>query len=236
MHVVALEPGTALEPEQDTLIEGDEARHAARVKRLGVGRHIGLTDGRGTMATAEITAITRTGMAVRITEVRHIEPVSPRIEVCSAAPKGDRLSTLIEQLSEVGAASWSPLAAEHAVVKPRESKLDRLRRVATESAKQCARAWTLEIGDEIGFDAAIEPSDGRVVVADASGGPYRPVGARRLRVVVGPEGGWSAEELVRARTAGVIIASFGPHVMRIGTAAVVAASAVLAAEQQGARS
>jgi 16S rRNA (uracil1498-N3)-methyltransferase len=138
---------------------------------------------------------------------------------------------MVEGLSEVGAAAWIPLRAERSVVEPRMTKLDRLSRLAVESAKQCGRAWFLRIEQERTLRDALARTEGtRVIVADASG-----VGADEIertetavvRVVVGPEGGWTAEELASARDAGAVVTRFGPHSMRVETAAVAAAAVVL---------
>jgi 16S rRNA (uracil1498-N3)-methyltransferase len=111
------------------------------------------------------------------------------------------------------------------------TKLDRLSRLAVESAKQCGRAWFLRIEQERTLRDALARTEGtRVIVADASG-----VGADEIertetavvRVVVGPEGGWTAEELASARDAGAVVTRFGPHSMRVETAAVAAAAVVL---------
>jgi 16S rRNA (uracil1498-N3)-methyltransferase len=149
--------------------------------------------------------------------------------VWSATPKGPRAAELIEQLSQVGAAAWRPLMTERGVVDPGDVKVERLRRVALESAKQCGRAWVMEIGDPSPLDAALGAGDEPVVVADAAGGRYRPAaGAASVRVLIGPEGGWSdAERVAICAAPGITFASFGPHVMRIETAAVAAAAIIL---------
>ena len=88
---------------------------------------------------------------------------------------------------------------------------------------ESAQAPEVEIGGRARFEEAIRSAPGvRLVVADASGGAWRAAEAERIRLLVGPEGGWTAEELAAARGAGAEVARFGAHVMRIETAAVVA--------------
>ena len=108
--------------------------------------------------------------------------------------------------------------------------MDRLSRTAAEASKQCGRAWLLEIGATLSFEGAIAPDARAVVLADASGDRYQRGGSPDIRLLIGPEGGWSARELNQARASGVRIARFGPHAMRIETAAIVAAAVVLDAE------
>lgn len=223
------------------IITGEEAEHAARVKRIAPGDRVQLLDGHGTVAAALVgrAGPERSGrgrvwiLEVTVESVCRAQPPHPAVEVWAATPKGSRVDELVEGLSQVGAAAWSPLAAERTVVTPRETKLERLERIAWESAKQCGRAWVLRIGRERTLAEGLASEPGvRVVVADASGAPYDASGAAAVRILVGPEGGWSQSELEAARSSGATIARFGPHAMRIETAAVVAAAIVLDAESR----
>jgi len=134
---------------------------------------------------------------------------------------------MIDGLSQVGAASWSMLESERSVTEPREGKMERLERTAMEASKQCGRAWRLEIGGVMKFAEAVRMEG--VVVADVSGSAYERSGADVVRLLVGPEGGWAPEELQLARARGAAVCRFGPHVMRIETAAVVAAGIIMSA-------
>ncbi|MEN0019818.1 MAG: RsmE family RNA methyltransferase [Planctomycetota bacterium] len=217
-------------------VEGDEAQHALRVKRLEAGSAVVLMDGRGLVVEAEITGFDKLGrsggkslwrMTARATAVERFKPARPEVRVLAPAPKGPRVDAMVEQLSQVGASSWSPLIASRTVVDPREKKLHRLERVCDESAKQCGRAWAMEIGKPTRFADAIKPRDGEaVLVADASGGAMPTVEADVVRVVIGPEGGLTNGELEKARDAGASIVKLGPNVMRLETAAVVATAMV----------
>lgn len=207
------------------VVEGDEARHAQRVKRLHEGDHVEILNGRGLLARGVIDALQRRRMTVVVEEVGAVEPIRPRLEVFAATPKGGRVDELVRGLSQVGAASWTPLIAAHSVVDAGGAKIERLRAIAVESAKQCGRAWTLEITDPAGVEDAM--TDG-AIVADARGGAYEARGGDRVRVLIGPEGGWSEPELAAAPR----VCCFGSHVMRIEVAAVAAAAIVLDAERR----
>lgn len=222
-------------------VTGEEAHHAVRSKRLEVGEAVELFDGRGATAAGVVESITRptkqSGFMVTV-EIRdrQVVPASkPRIEVFAAPPKGDRLEMMIDQLSQVGADEYVPLLAERTVVEPRTGKMERLRRVALESMKQCGRAWTMEIGDPVELRAVVEDSarESGVITLVADAGGVRLESCVRagiadsvIRVIVGPEGGLSPEELAMCREHGVRSMSLGAHVLRIETAAVVAAAAV----------
>jgi 16S rRNA (uracil1498-N3)-methyltransferase len=213
-------------------IQGEEAHHALRVKRLEIGDEVRLLDGRGTVVAARLASSRKVRgeweVEIEILSTRRVEPAKPRLTVLSAAPKGERLDALIDGLSQAGAAAWGLLQTDRTVVEPRQGKLGRLERIAVEAMKQCGRAWMLEIGEPVAFEEALNRL-GRVVIADGSGGPYQSSGESDVALLVGPEGGWSEKELTRARAKGVQAASFGPHVMRIETAAVVGAGVVMQA-------
>jgi 16S rRNA (uracil1498-N3)-methyltransferase len=221
---------------EEMVIEGDEAHHAARVKRVSVGELVEVLNGRGLIVEGRVEAIRKKArgdgweVAIRVVHERHLEPDSPRIEVWSAVPKGDRFEEMIDQLTQVGVAQWSPLHSARSVVDPRLGKMQRVARRAAEASKQCGRAWELELGIGGGITEALAATDSRIVVADASGVPFCQTGAARIRVLVGPEGGWDTSELEQVQAAGAIVAQFGRHVMRLETAAVVAAAVVGATE------
>ena len=239
MHRILLET-TIPDPPAMLSIDGEEAAHALRVKRLAPGERIEVLDGHGTIALGEVqpdadqpTAHARRHsdrtLTVRLIERRFIAPIRPEVEVCAATPKGQAVDQMIDQLAQVGAAAWRPLHTSRSVVDPRPAKLDRLERIAHEACKQSGRAWLLRIDPRMDFAQALPPPAGvALVLADASGAPL-PANFRsdRIRLLIGPEGGFTPEELAAARSAGTTIARFGPHTMRIETAAVAAAALLL---------
>jgi 16S rRNA (uracil1498-N3)-methyltransferase len=234
-HRFYVEIGAPLE-KGELVIGGEEARHAARVKRVEVGEPVEVLDGRGGIGRGTVAGIEKVRdqwqVRVEVREVRREGPVRPRVDVRSPAPKGPRIADLIDALSQVGAASWAPLATEHAVREATDTRLERLQRAAAEASKQCGRSWLLEIGEGRALRDVLASGAQSVVMADASGAPYLSTGADAVVLLIGPEGGWSARELESARRAGVPIARFGPHVMRIETAGPVAAAIVIDAERR----
>jgi 16S rRNA (uracil1498-N3)-methyltransferase len=129
---------------------------------------------------------------------------------------------MIDQLSQIGVAAWRPLRTARA---ERDAfRADKLERVAIEAAKQCGRAWALEMGEWADFAQAL--GDPRAMVADASGEPANPATEDTV-LLLGPEGGWTEDELARTGAAGRRVCRFGVHVMRIETAAVAASACLL---------
>lgn len=222
-------------PGSRIVVAGEEALHAARVKRSEVNDLVTILDGSGRSAEARVADIrknprTREWELELVLERLTVHPrVSPGVEVWSAVPKGGRLDDMIDQLSQVGATRWEPLRTHRAAAEASGHKLSRLERIVRESAKQCGRAWPLELGPggEISGAAA---TPALLIIAEAGAPALQlpvPLPAV-LRVLIGPEGGWTGDERRAAQRAGAIPASFGPHTMRIETAAVAAAAIVRA--------
>lgn len=210
-------------------ISGEEAHHAARVKRLETGEQVELFDGLGLVTRALVSGIERHGksdttLTLDAEPARHVPPVRPRISVYTPAPKGDALEWMIDQLSQVGASAWGLLRTEHSEREPR--RMDRLLRTTIESAKQCGRAHLLELLPPRSLEEALH-LPGHIVAADAAGQPQSTSSTDEVVVLIGPEGGFSPRELELMQLAGIATVRFGPHVMRIETAAVVAASGML---------
>lgn len=214
------------------VVGGDEAHHLARVKRVGPGEAVELRDGRGGVGTAQVAETRKRGGAweivLRVESAARVEMPAFKVEVWSSVPKGDRCEEMIDGLCQVGAWEWSPLRTERSVVDPREGKLARLQRRAMEATKQCGRAWGLSIGEGGGIEEATNAE--RVIVADSTGAVFLPSmveGVRVARLLVGPEAGFTQHELSMCIGRGAVPAKFGPHTMRVETAAVVAAAMVV---------
>lgn len=230
MHRFLLGPGETLSP-GPLRVEGDQAHHAVRVKRLRADEPCEVLDGVGSIAPARVASMDPRGRWIELDldPPRRTPPLIPNLEVCCPPPKGDRLAQLIDTLSQAGAAVWRPLRCARAAEPPPPNKVTRLERIAGEAAKQCGRAWVMRLEPPIDFDEALSPQPGvSVILSDISGEPAGAPGHEPLRLLVGPEGGWTDQELERARAGGARITRFGAHTMRIETAAL-AASAVLLA-------
>jgi len=223
----ALLPGTHIQ------IEGSEAHHAARVKRLGVGSPLEIITGTGSAVQGTIARIDKPSrgewtLTIQITQTVSADPIEPQVHVYAAAPKGRHLEEMVDQLSQVGAASWTPLLSERTVVEPRAHKLDRLVRVTIEAAKQCGRAHLLSIGSPVRLeDVLAQSAQKNLLIADATGGRCPKGCPSPCTLLIGPEGGWTAAELDLAQRAGAEVVCFGVHTMRIETAAVAACSILL---------
>jgi 16S rRNA (uracil1498-N3)-methyltransferase len=212
-------------------LEGSQAHHLAAVCRLGPGDQVFLFNGDGREYRAEVTAV-----AKRQVDLMVVEATAPLRElpfslvVAAPLPKGDRGQFLVEKLTELGATTFIPLRTRRSVVHAGEGKLEKLTRTVIEASKQCGRNVLMtveEVQDGEGFWSRPTLPQTRWVAHPTSAGP--PVETRGDRVIaIGPEGGWTDEEVAAARAAGWQLVGLGPRILRVETAAVaLAAFAVL---------
>ncbi len=143
-----------------------------------------------------------------------------------AVPKGGRMDLVVEKATEVGATRIVPLLTERGLVRPRDAKVGRWRRVAESAARQSLRLRVPEVAEPVGFPEAIgEAGTGGVLLHnDLELEPLEAVIRAPASLFVGPEGGWSEEELRSAEEAGLALAQLGPYRLRSETAGVVAAA------------
>lgn len=236
-----VEEGISLE------LSAGESRHAVRVLRLEVGAGVELFDGRGRVACATLERADPRAAVCRVESVTRVGRVVG-LTVATAIPKGPRGEPMVEGLSQLGVDRLVPLASGRAVVRPGEGKLERYRRGAIESAKQCGRAWVMEVAESATFEAVLAEPDRVKLLLDPRGewgadvlgrisearrGGLGSGGGGGVLVLIGPEGGWEARELAAAEAAGCIRWRIGSHIMRIETAAVAAAAIVGAVSGSG---
>lgn len=230
-----LAPGAAVE------IDADEARRAAAVKRIRVGEHIEIFNGRGLVALARIVSVSRRAVGAQVAASSIVPPLRPEVIIACPPPKGPRAEMMIDQLSQAGVSRLAPLITERSVVEPRGSRIDKWRTItAVESARQCGRAWLMEIDEPAPLADCLEAHRTlRIFVADARGttpgDAMTPFDAgRTVLLLVGPEGGFSDAEREIIDAAGAERMTLGPHILRLETAAVIGAGLILNAKPIGA--
>jgi 16S rRNA (uracil1498-N3)-methyltransferase len=214
-------------------LDGDEARHLALVTRHKTGDRVEIFDGRGTAYEAEVLRIDKDRVALAISAAVHETPPPCAITLATAVPKGDRFDWLVEKTAEIGVERLVPIVTERSVVDPRPAKLDRLRRRAIETAKQCGRSRLLEIDPPIAYSELLQHATAAHrlmahpggLVATCWLGSSRPAS---VVVAIGPEGGFTDEETALAKTAGWTTIGLGPYRLRIETAGVAVCATVLA--------
>ena len=141
------------------VLEGDEAHHLAKVRRIGVGQVVEVFDGRGFGVRAEVVELARGRVTLRPVG----DPLPDRaallaLTLATAVPKGERFDWLVEKATEIGVARLVPLIAARSVVEPRDAKLDRLRRLVIEATKQCGRSQLMAIDPPVAWSEFVQGS------------------------------------------------------------------------------
>lgn len=216
-------------------LTGDEGRHAARVKRLGVGEVVRVGDGRGRVASCVVADVLADGLRLSITSVVELPAPSPRLVAVQALPKGERAELAVEIMTELGVDEIVPWAASRSIVRwdgPRGAKaLEKWRRTAAEAAKQSRRARVPEVAEL----ATTRQVASRLAAATAlvlhESASVSLAGAdlprdRDVIIVIGPEGGISDDELSAFADAGGVAVRMGEPVLRTSTAGAAALAAL----------
>lgn len=214
-------------------LEGEEAKHLSRVRRLAAGDRVEIFDGKGFATRAEVVTVLRDRVQLRAEG----EPLPDRtptsfLTLATAVPKGERFDWLVEKLTELGVSRLQPVITERAVVDPRDAKLDRLRRVIVEASKQCGRNRLMELERPRNWGTFLESvSDPVRLIAHPGGaGPDSwpiIVPGEAITLAIGPEGGFTDDEVGKAQIQGWIPVSLGTTLLRIETAGIVGAALVL---------
>ncbi len=221
-------------PRGDVIVlEGDEGRHAARVKRIRHGETVLVGDGRGTLASCVAESVGADRLTARVGRRWVVPAPHPRVVVVQALPKGDRAELAVELLTELGADEIVPWSAARSVVHwsaERTAKaLARWQRVATEAAKQSRRPWVPVVAQPASTSEVAARAKGALVLHEgavlALTGAVLPVGCDII-LVVGPEGGITDDELAAFTAAGANPVRLGEPVLRTSTAGAAALAAL----------
>jgi 16S rRNA (uracil1498-N3)-methyltransferase len=213
---------------------GEAESHHVRVLRLRPGDVVELFDGRGRLSSATIESIGE--RVVCNAEAPRDDGVPrPRIVLMLALPKGSTLDDCVRMATELGVDEVALMYTERTV--PRwnaaraEARINRLTRIAAEASAQCERSDVPIVRGPMHLDAwleAVPESAHRVVFGARAQEPYGLGGTpEQVWCAVGPEGGFSTDELSSFRAAGFTLATVAPSILRVDTAV----AAVLAVVQ-----
>jgi len=214
-------------------LDGPEAHHLMHVLRIAAGEMVEVFDGRGWVASAEVVTVRKRDVELRVVTARREMPPAREVILGTAVPKGDRFDWLIEKATELGVTRIVPLVTSRSSVDPRDSKLDKLRQTVITACKQCGRNHLLELSPVtawVDFVRSEFPNRAAFVAHPSSGARPLSPGVSTLDhqpstvFAIGPEGGFTKEEIELAVAAGAMPISLGPLVLRIETAAIALAA------------
>ena len=198
-------------------------RHqVTRVLRLRDGGRLVLLDGSGEQATVRLAG---TECVVEARGAAGGEPAH-RLTVWQALLRGDHLEPVIRHGTEVGVAAFRLVVTERCVAREiSERKLERLRAVAREAAEQSERGLVPEVAAPVPFAEALASAS--ILLLERKDGPRLSEVPPPPGVIIGPEGGFTPDEVAAAERAAMTIAGLGPRILRSETVAVAAAAVIL---------
>ncbi|MCX5891342.1 MAG: RsmE family RNA methyltransferase [Deltaproteobacteria bacterium] len=219
--------------QDDTVwLDSEETRHLARVLRLGVGEKVEVCDGAGRNVEARVAVIEAGGAQLQVLRELAFWGESPlRLVLGIGLAKGEALDGVLRQATEMGVQQIIPFISERSERVTRERFLrrrERWQRLAREIIKSCQRSVLPEISAVQEFGAVLAGPEAVKLIfweEERGGGLQaclsqpRPAAAR---VLIGPEGGFAAAEVDRAKAAGFKVVSLGPRRLKVETAALAA--------------
>lgn len=221
-------------------ITGDDAFHIARALRMAVGDEITIADMHGNEHLCRLERIRDDSVDCVILETKAGKTESPiEITLYMGYPKGDKLETVIQKAVELGASKIVPFESSRCVKRPRQDKAEkqgaRLSRIAEEAAKQCGRAKLPQVLPSISFNemltlAAKDTISLFCYEGDSTESLKNVLSQieipKSISVVVGCEGGFSADEASLAKASGLKLVNLGPRILRCETAPTYVLSAI----------
>jgi len=215
---------------------GGEVRHALRVLRKKVGDTISAADGRGNRYEGHLQEIFPERLVISITRSEiDVEKPRPHLTLAQAVPRGGRFDWVIEKGTEIGVSSFQPILSRYSIADP-GSRIDRWRKLALSAMKQSGRCRCPEVLPPLPFtDVLTKYANSALLIAHENGIHLMSdihVDNPRIVLLVGPEGGFTHDELLQAEKAGAVVLSLGKFRLRSETAGLVGAVKILDAAGQ----
>lgn len=211
-------------------LSAEEARHVSAARRLAVGDPLTVFDGTGVLADAAIAALPTRGRGLELRVRARTQATAPAraLHVAAALPKGDRAATLLDMATQLGMTAFTPLMCQHSVVVP--TRADRWQRICIEACKQSRRAHLPVLKDPASPLALVQTRGAtsgamavtRMLCAHPGGRALSAadIAADRCLILIGPEGGFSGNEIAAMEQAGAERIDLGTGILRVETAAV----------------
>lgn len=215
----------------------EEARHLRDVLRLREGDEVYVFDGEGHEFQCAVVESARDFARLKV--VAETPPAKPEshldLTLAIALLKGEKFDLVVQKATELGVKKIIPLATERADLHFRDLKdsakrVTRWQRIAIEAAKQSGRALVPRVSEVVSFDSLVaDETSARIMFSERDGAPLSEAiqekkGEQSVLALVGSEGGWSDEEIDKAKKAGWKIITLGGRILRAETAAIVVAT------------
>ena len=222
-------------------ITGSDVTHISRVLRMKAGDEITVLDGKGNEYTCRLTSFCDTAVEAEIIEKRPVSSeLSSKLYLFQGVPKGDKLDRIVQESVELGVFEIIPVITERTVVKLEDKKNEqrtaRYNSIAESAAKQAGRGRIPVVRKAVSWKEALKAAKELDVIlfpyelADDMENTRSVLNSldntASIGIFIGPEGGFSAEEVEQAVNAGFEAVTLGKRILRMETAALVSAALV----------
>jgi 16S rRNA (uracil1498-N3)-methyltransferase len=223
-------------------LPAEESHHAITVLRLQRGNLAMIVDGLGTAYRGEVAGIAgRKKVVLRLhSEIRNFGEPSVILTLAAGLSVGSRFDTVVEKGTELGVKRFVPIISERSRVRLEDSRraaarVRRFERVALAATKQCRRSYRPDVSVPVALTEYLRDADPQslnlLFHACEKSIPLGRLGLRRaprrVAILVGPESGFTAEEVALAGDTGFKLISLGPRILRTETAGPVACALVM---------
>ncbi|OQZ01205.1 MAG: hypothetical protein B6D34_14000 [Candidatus Brocadia sp. UTAMX1] len=225
---------------QEIWLDGGEAHHILHVKRAKPGTKITLFDGKGFEYQARVIEILRDKVKLFIEQSRAVDRESPvNITIAFSIPKGKHAPFLIQKCAELGVQTLIPIFCKRSVVDIRDTageKIERWKKIVIETSKQCKRNYITRIENIISFADLVKNAHHFDLPLIACIEPYAKTlkslvhdypSAKKIVCMIGPEGGFTENEIGAAKEANCMPVVIGNSTLRVETAAIAISSMLL---------
>jgi len=224
-------------PENEILLDGEQARHIAKSLRMKVGDMLTVNDSAGSDYGCLIEEITKDTVILKVCykQASDSEPTC-KVKIYQANPKGGKLEDIIQKCVELGVFEITPVLTKRCVSRPDEKsakkKTERYNKIALEAAQQSGRGVVPKVNDLISLKQAVseDSSEVKIVFYEGGGEPLRSLvdeNTKSVSIYIGPEGGFEKEEVDLITANGAAAATLGKRILRTQTAPVAALSAIM---------
>ena len=220
-------------PGTDVVVDGDEFHHAVRVARVKEGEEVELFDGRGGLAAGKVSAVGRDHVTVHVERAVASREARVAIHLAAAIIQLERFELVLQKATELGVRSIIPLITDRVEIRPERyrGKAERWEKIVFEAVKQSGRSVLPMVEPATNFAEAVKREVPKIIFdADEQPDPARS-GQPEVMLLIGPEGGWSEDEIALARRNGCAFERLGPRRLRAETAAI--AATVLVSARHG---
>lgn len=201
-------------------ITGEIAHQIIKVLKLEKGEKIELCDGKGLNALCIIRSMRKNSLVVEVEMVGEDEVETKKVSLYCAVLKKENFELVVQKATECGVSKIIPIITSRTV--KTGLSIERLKKIAKEAAEQSGRSTVPEISEPIEYIKSLEQVNGKNILFDISGEPLKEKNYSETNIWIGPEGGWTPDEIQKAKTAGFQIASLGKNTLRGETAAIIA--------------